>query len=90
MFAVMFSASTRRPFVTSANTLTVLRELPCTATNADALAWVARMRRRIDRWESLPEHGSRSMSPDLRRRAREELDEVEHSVRRNMSLRAGA
>ena len=68
----------------------LLRELPATATNAEALAWVARMRRLIDRWEELPGYASRSMTPDLKRQAGEELDAVEQSVRRNMALAEGA
>ena len=67
-----------------ANTLSVLNELPRNATNAEALAWVGRMRRLLDRWETLPEYESRSMTPELKQKARAELDQVERSVLRNM------
>ena len=68
------------------NVTSLLRELPANATNAEALAWVSRMRRLIDRWEELPRYGMHSMTPDLKRQAHEELDAMERSVRRNMAL----
>jgi len=66
-------------------TIPLLQELPADATNAEALAWVSRMRRLVDRWEVLPGYHSFSMTPELRQQAYEELDAVEMSVRRNMS-----
>jgi hypothetical protein len=71
------------------NTIPILPELPAKATNAEALAWVTRMRRLVDRWEALPGYQS-FMTPELRRQAHEELDEVELSIRRNMSVPKGA
>ena len=71
-------------------TIPILPELPAHATNAEALAWVNRMRRVVDRWESLPGYQSFSMTPELRQQVREELDAVELSVRRNMSAPEGA
>ena len=62
-----------------------LHEMPADATNAEALAWVNRMRRLLDRWENLPDHEGRSMTPKLMLQAREELDEVERGVHRNMA-----
>jgi len=67
------------------NTIPLLQALPADATNAEALAWVSRMRRLVDRWESLPGYQSFSMTPELRQQAHEELNEVELSIRRNMS-----
>jgi hypothetical protein len=72
------------------NTIPLLQELPANATNAEALDWVSRMRRVVDRWESLPGYKSFSMTPELRRQAYEELDAVELSVRRNISAPEGA
>jgi len=72
------------------NTIPLLQELPADATNAEALDWVRRMRRVVDRWESLPGYKAFSMTPELRRQAHEELDAVELSVRRNISTPGGA
>jgi hypothetical protein len=72
------------------NAVSVLFELPNDATNAQALDWVHKMRRLIDRWETLPEYASRSMTPELKQQANGELDELEHSIRRNMALPQGA
>lgn len=63
----------------------LLQELPADATNAEALAWVSRMRRLVDRWEALPGYQSFSMTPELKQQVYEEIDAVELSVRRNMS-----
>jgi hypothetical protein len=63
-----------------------MNELPGNATNSEALAWVTRMRRLLDRWETLPEVASRSLTPELKRHAHGELDEVERGIRRNMAL----
>ena len=71
------------------NVASLLNELPASATNVETLAWVNRMRRLMDRWEELPGYASRSMTPDLQRQAREELDAVEQSVRRNMAMPEG-
>jgi len=66
-------------------TVPMLRQLPADATNAQALDWVSRMRRLVDRWENLPGYQSLSMTPVLKQQAHEELNEVELSIRRNMS-----
>lgn len=63
-----------------------LRELPDSATNAEALAWVANQRRILDRWDDLPDASSRSMTPELRRQAQEELDVMERMIRENMAF----
>jgi len=63
-----------------------LRELPDNATNAEALAWVATQRRILDRWDDLPDASSRSMTPELRKQAHEELDVMERMIRENMAL----
>ena len=68
----------------------LLGELPTNATNGEALAWVKRARRIIDRWDTLPGYGQRSMTPELKRQAHAELDEMEHGIRSNMSLPEGA
>lgn len=70
--------------------VSLLNELPDSASNTEALAWVKRMRRIIDRWESLPAYAVRSMTPELKRQAHAELDEVEHTIRRHMALQGGA
>jgi hypothetical protein len=64
--------------------LSTVAELPASATNADALAWVSDMRRLLDRWETLPDHDRRSMTQDAKRRAYDELDKTETLIRRNM------
>jgi hypothetical protein len=67
------------------DTASVLRELPADATNAEALAWVGRMRRIVDRWETLPGHADRSMTPELKQCTHRELDDTEASIRRSMA-----
>ena len=67
------------------NTLPLLKGLPANSTNAEALAWVRRMRRLVDRWDELPGYKSFSMTPELRQQAHDELDAVELSVKRNMA-----
>ena len=74
----------------TADAISIVPDLPANATNAEALAWVARMRRLLDRWETLPGHESRSMTPELGQQAYAELDEVERNVRRNMAAPEGA
>ena len=69
------------PALTSLNTL---RELPSNATNGEALDWVENMRRIVDRWNTLPDHENRSMTPELHRQAHTGLDELEKMIRRNM------
>jgi hypothetical protein len=63
-----------------------LNELPGNATNGEALAWVNRMRRVVDHWESLPGFAERPMTPERRQGAHDELDDVERSIRRNMEV----
>jgi hypothetical protein len=63
-----------------------IHDLPADATNAEALAWVARMRRIVDRWYDLPDASSRSMTTELRKELRDELDTMERMVRDNMAL----
>jgi hypothetical protein len=67
-----------------------LHELPAGATNAEALAWVSRMRRVVDRWETLPGYEVRSMTPELRQEAYDQLADLERSVERNMQIPEGA
>ena len=69
-----------------AQAVLAMNELPRHATNSEALAWVNRMRRLLDRWETLPEVANRSLTPELKRQAHGELDEVERGIRRNMAL----
>jgi hypothetical protein len=64
--------------------ISTLRELPATATNGEALAWLTEMRRIVDRWETLPGHEGRSMTPEAKRQATAELDELECKLRRNI------
>jgi hypothetical protein len=63
-----------------------VNKLPAHANCGETLAWVGRMRRVLDRWETLPEYASRSMTPELRKQAHEELDEVERMVNEIMAL----
>ena len=67
-----------------------LNELPACATNAEALAWVSRMRRVVDRWETLPGYQKRSMTPELRQEAYDQLADLERSIERNMQSPQGA
>jgi len=64
--------------------LSTIAELPANATNGEALAWVGDMRRLLDRWETLPDHDRRSMTPEVKQRAYCELDTTEAMIRRNM------
>ena len=65
-------------------------ELPADATNAEALAWVSRMRRVVDRWETLPGYQERSMTPELRKEAYDQLADLERGIERNMGIPQGA
>jgi len=67
-----------------------LNELSACASNAEALAWVSRMRRVVDRWETLPGYQERSMTPELRREAYDQLADLERSIERNMGIPHGA
>jgi hypothetical protein len=58
-------------------------ELHEDATDAEALAWIVRMRRFINRWDRLP--GTRPMTPAVRRDALDELDELEYAVHEYMA-----
>ena len=75
----------KRVIMPDTNTVPFLDKLPADATNAEATQWLNRMRRLLDRWENLPDHEGRSMTPELMRQAREELDELESSISRNMA-----
>ncbi len=70
--------------------LSALLPLPADATNAEALAWVARMRRVVDRWEMLPGYEQRSMTPELRQEVYGQLADLERSIERNMQMPEGA
>jgi hypothetical protein len=65
-------------------TFSTMAELPATATNGEALAWVGENRRLLDRWETLPDHDRCSMTPETKQRAYRELDTTEAMIRRNM------
>ena len=67
-----------------------LNELPAGASNAEALAWVSRMRRVVDRWEALPGYDQRSMTPELRQEAYDQLADLERSIERTMEIPQGA
>jgi len=70
--------------------VSLLSDLPGSASSAEALEWVKRERRLIDRWEALPGSSGLSMTPEIKALAHAELDEVEHSIRRSMALPEGA
>ena len=67
-----------------------LNELPAGATNAEALAWVARMRRMLDRWETFPRYQERSMTPEPRQETYDQLADLERSIESNMQIPRGA
>jgi hypothetical protein len=67
-----------------------LNQLPGDATNAEALHWVNRMRRLLDRWEALPEYAGRSMTDELRGEISHQLADLEDSIRGNMRVPPGA
>ena len=62
-------------------TVTWLTVLPENATYAEATAWLARMRRLVDRWDDLPNALNRSMTPQAKREVRAELDLLEEHIR---------
>jgi len=67
-----------------------LNELSACASNGGALAWVSRMRRVVDRWETLPGYEQRSMTPQLRQEAYDQLADLERSIERDMGIPQGA
>jgi hypothetical protein len=67
-----------------ADSLSVLQGLPSDATNTQALAWVNRMRRILNRWRKFP--GSRPMDPSARAEAQAALDSTEFLILINMGL----
>jgi hypothetical protein len=66
--------------------LSLLNELPANATYAEALAWATRMRCVVDRWETLPGYADRSMTPELRQQAYNQLADLKRTIERNMQL----
>ena len=60
-------------------------DLPDNVAPAEALAWVKRMRRVIDRWETLPGYAEYHVTPQDKRLAHAELDEMEHRLRREIA-----
>jgi hypothetical protein len=68
------------------NAITALNRLPANATFGEAMEWVTRMRRLIDRWDTLPESATRSMTPELRQEAYAQLDVVEETIHRDMAM----
>lgn len=73
-----------KQIMTMGKPIALLQPLPATATNADALALLDRMRRLVARWETLPDHENRSMTSARKKQANRVLDELEESIRRNM------
>ena len=76
--------------MTAAQITSRMSGLPENATNAEALVWVERMRRIVDRWDALPGSEMSSMTPELKKEAHEQLDKVAQMVRKNMALPEGA
>jgi hypothetical protein len=64
--------------------VTSFQELPADATNGEALAWVDRFRRILDRWELLPDCHRCGITEEIKSMSRKDLDELEQSIRRNM------
>ena len=64
------------------HSLSTIDGLPAKATNCEALAWVSRMRRIVDRWEALPD--GVAVTPERKQRAYRELDKTEAMIRGNM------
>jgi hypothetical protein len=48
------------------------------------------MRRVVDRWETLPGYRERSMTPQLRQEAYDQLADLQRSIERNMGIPQGA
>ena len=71
---------------TNTNAVTALNILPADATFAEATEWVKRMRRLVDRWDTLPQSAARSMTPELKQEVHAELDLVEETIRRDMAM----
>jgi hypothetical protein len=72
--------------MTDTNTVTSLATLPANATFGEAMAWLDRMRRLIDRWDTLPESATRSMTPVSKREAYAELDLMKDTLLREMAM----
>ena len=70
----------------SNDAVTWLTVLPENATYEEATAWLARMRRLVDRWDDLPNSQSRSMTAQGKREVYAELDVLEEMIRRNMAI----
>jgi hypothetical protein len=69
-----------------ANEVISLTALPDDATYAEAMEWLRRMRRVLDRWDTLPDAGRWHMTPDARREVNAELDVLEERIRRDMTM----
>jgi hypothetical protein len=62
-----------------------LTVLPADATYAEAILWLEKMRRVVDRWDDLPDAHRCSMTPQGKREAHAELDLLEDKIRRDMA-----
>jgi hypothetical protein len=66
--------------------ISVLTDLPANATNSEAIEWLGRMRRLVNRWDRLPDAANRSMTPDVRRLAERQLDKIEMTLATDMQI----
>jgi len=75
--------------MTTAIAILEMNDLPADATNAQAMAWVGRMRRTMERWESLPCQPPGTLTTEMRADIHRQLDAMERSVEQNMQIGAG-
>lgn len=69
-----------------ANEVISLTTLPDEATYAEAMEWLKKMRRVMDRWDTLPDAGRWHMTPDIKQEVYAELDVLEEKIRRDMTM----
>lgn len=62
-----------------------LTVLPADATYAEAMQWLTRMRRIVERFEDLPDAYRFAMPPDAKREVHAELDLLEDKIRHDMA-----
>jgi hypothetical protein len=72
--------------MTNTDVVISLMSLPSGATFAEAMRWLKRMRRLVDRWDSLPGAEHRSMTPEAKQEVRAELDLLEDAIHRDMAM----
>lgn len=71
--------------MTDIDAITSLTTLPADATYGEAILWLEKMRRVVDRWDDLPDAHRCSMTPQAKREVHAELDLLEDKIRRDMA-----